>query len=152
EVRSGRVHWLQVHFKSTISWFLFHFHSIAWSVLGLGWFVAFKYADIGRRAVPFLATLFCLSFLLFVSGDETRVLAIITFPLVAVYWLLDPQFLNSISKRETSIVFLLWAIMPMSFVWGGKQLWSVFPYDVFAALHALLGFSLRGDLYWTPFY
>jgi hypothetical protein len=87
----------------------------------------------------FFASLIGLCLLLPISGDQTRVLAIITFPLIAAYWLFSPDFLGKISRDEISTLFLIWAIMPLSWVWGGCPKWSVLPYDVAYLLHRLFG-------------
>ncbi len=152
EVNSGRIHWLREHLHFLLNQFFFHPHYAIWSVFGLGWLAALRYTDWGRKTVPFFITLSGLCLLLPVSDDPTRVLAVVTFPLVAVYWLFNGNFLNKISKIEISLVFLIWAIMPWGWVWQGTPKWSVFPYDVAYLLHGLFGwFDVPANLAFWPF-
>jgi len=139
EVNLGRTYFLSEHFSTFLSQFFFHFQYIIWSVLGLGWLVALKYLDYGRRSLPFFLTLFGLMMLLPISGDQTRVLGIVTFLLVSVYWLLNAQFLDQISDQQAAGIFLIWILMPWSWVWGGVPRWSIFPYDVAFIFHELFG-------------
>jgi len=139
EVNSGRSYWLTEHIRLYRKQFFFHFHYIIWSVLGLGWLVALRFVGWGRKAIPFFVTLLGLCLVLPTVGDQTRVLAIITFPLVSAYWLLNPDFLEKISKREMSALFSIWALMPWGWVWNGVPRWSVFPYDIAYILHAMFG-------------
>lgn len=139
DVNSGRIYWLRGHIHPLLTQFFFHFQYIIWSVLGLGWLVALRFSDWGGKSVPFFLTLagFCL--LLPISGDQTRVLAIITFPLVSVYWLLNQDFLEKLTKREISLLFITWIMVPWGWVWGGVPKWSAFPYDIAYVFHQLIG-------------
>lgn len=139
DVNSGRMHWLREHLYLLLNQFFFHFHYIIWSVLGLGWFVALRFTDWGTKSVPFFLTLAGVCLLLPVSGDQTRVLAIITFPLVSVYWLFNQDFLEKLTRREISFFFTAWALMPWGWVWSGVPKWSAFPYDIAYVLHRLFG-------------
>lgn len=152
EVNSGRMYWLREHIHLLLNQFFFHFHHIIWSVLGLGWLVALRFTDWGTKSVPFFLTLAGLCLLLPVSADQTRVLAIITFPLVSVYWLLNQDFLEKLTKREISLLFTAWALMPWGWVWEGAPKWSAFPYDIAYILHRLFGwFDVSADPALWPF-
>lgn len=152
DVNSGRIHWLKEHLHILLNQFFFHFHYIIWSILGLGWLVALRFTDWGMKSVPFFLTLggFCL--LLPVSGDQTRVLAIIAFPLVAVYWLFNEDFLEKLTRREVTLLFTTWALMPWGWVWAGAPKWSAFPYDIAYALNRLFGwFTIPANPALWPF-
>lgn len=152
DINSGRMHWLKGHIYLLLNQFVFHFQYIIWSILGLGWLVAVRFADWGRKSVPFFITLAGLFLLLPVSGDQTRVLAIITFPLVAAYWLLNQDFLEKISRREICLLFIAWTLIPWGWVWGGIPKWSAFPYDVAYILHLMFGwFNIPSDPALWPF-
>ena len=138
-VNSGRAHWVREHLDYLLSMFFFHIHAILWSVLGLGWLAALRFTDWGARSLPFFVALAGLCLLLPISADQTRVMAIVTFPLVTAYWLLNGDFLGKIRRVEVALLFALWAIMPWSWVWEGKPKWSVFPYDVAFVLHQAFG-------------
>jgi multidrug transporter EmrE-like cation transporter len=151
-VNSGRVYWLNVHLPILLNQFFFHFHYILWSILGVGWFVAIRFADLKRNSIPFFIALALMMLLIPVSGDQTRVLAIITFPLICNYWLLNSSFLKSISKNEIASLFVIWALMPLAWVWGGTPKWSAFPYDIAFILNKILGwFSIPGRIEMWPF-
>lgn len=152
KVNSGRMHWLRDHLGFLLNLFFFHVHGILWSVLGLGWLAALRFSDWGKRAIPFFVTLAGLCLLLPISGDQTRVLAIVTFPLVTAYWLLNQDFLGTVGRREFAWLFAAWAMMPWAWVWDGEPKWSAFPYDVALVLHHLFGwFALPADLGRWPF-
>jgi hypothetical protein len=151
-INSGRLYWIESHFRLLLSQFFFHFHYLIWSVLGLGWVVAVKYLDYGTKSVPFFVSLFGLLGLLPISGDQTRVLAISTFFLVSVYWLLNPDFLRQVGNQFISWVFLVWLISPLSWARGGTPMWSVFPYDIAYLLHRVFGwFDVPADPAAWPF-
>jgi hypothetical protein len=139
EVNSGRLYWLQEHLPLLLEQFLLHVHIILFSVLGLGWLVAVKYVERGREALPFLAALGGLMLLLPISGDQTRVLAVVTFPLIAATWLLSGRVLASLSNRWVAWLLVTWVIVPWSWVWGGLPRWSAFPYDLAYLLNQGLG-------------
>jgi hypothetical protein len=139
EVNSGRIYWMIEYFHSLLNQFFFHFHYILWSVLGLGWMVALKFMDLGKKAIPFFSTLMGFLLLLPIVEDQTRVLAIVTFPLISVYWLLNANFLASIRRQHIATIFTLWVLMPWGWTWRGQPKWSVLPYDIAYFLHKTLG-------------
>lgn len=139
QVNSGRSFWLQQHLDLLLGSFFLHPHSILWSVLGLGWLAALKYADQGRRTLPFFLALAGLLLLLLVSADQTRVLAIVTLPLVAMHWLFNTPFLASFSNRQAAGLLLLWIVIPWGWVWIGEPRSSALPYDFAWLLHTLFG-------------
>jgi hypothetical protein len=151
-VNSGRMYWLRQHLGLLLSSFFLHVQGIVWSVLGLGWLAAARFADWGRRSLPFFLVLGGLCLLAAVSGDQTRVVAIVSFPLVTAYWLLNPDFLSRLGRREVALLFGLWVVMPMSWVWMGAPKWSLFSYDVAYVLHQAFGwFALPERLAAWPF-
>ncbi|MBO1325252.1 hypothetical protein K2X14_08005 [Acetobacter sp. TBRC 12305] len=151
-VNSGRVYYLSKSFDRIINEFCFHFQYILWSVLGLGWMVALKFSDYGKKSIPFFVALSFLCPLLAIVEDQTRVLAIVTFPLLYVYWLSNPDFLETISRREASLLLTAWSLMPLSWVWMGRPKWSVFPYDIAYLLHTTTGWlNLPNHLAEWPF-
>jgi hypothetical protein len=153
DVNSGRIYWLYGHIQLLLNKFFFHFHYIIWSVLGLGWLLALRFTDWGIKSVPFFLALVGLCMLLPVSGDQTRVLAIITFPLVSVYWLMNEDFLQKLTRREVSLFFTTWALIPWAWVVGGIPRWSALPYDVAYVLHRFFGwFNVPANIAVWPFF
>ena len=82
--------------------------------MGAGWIAIAKFTEQGQRAIPFLLSLFGLLLLLPIVSDETRVLAIVSFPLMAAYLLLNRDFLQSLSRRFACLVFGMWVLVPWS--------------------------------------
>lgn len=130
---------MKQHFPVLLERFFLHAHLAVWSVLGLGWLVAVRFTDLGTRSMPFFLALLGACCLLPVSDDQTRVVAIVTFPLVAAYWLFNPDFLARLGRRELAWLFVGWIIVPWIWVWKGVPKWSVFPYDVAYILHQWFG-------------
>jgi hypothetical protein len=151
EVNSGRLYWILTYLKRFIRQFILHFHFIVWSILGLGWVVLLRYIDLGRGALPFLIPFVFLCGFSVIVEDQTRVVCIITFPLIAVYWLFNEEFLDSIGDGELSMVFLIWAMMPWTFAWGGIPRWSAFPYDIVYVACWIFGFRMPADISRWPF-
>ncbi|MDP1547727.1 MAG: hypothetical protein Q8L87_17100 [Anaerolineales bacterium] len=152
EINSGRAYFLSQHFRLLLKVSFFYFHIIAWSVLGLGWLVALRYIDWGRKTIPFFLALFGFCLLIPISADQTRVLAIVTFPLLATYWLFNRDFLEKLSKTEVAFLFVLWILIPWAWTWGGVPKWSVFPHDIAYIFHELLGwFRIPSDPSAWPF-
>lgn len=111
-MNGDRLSWLKEHLDLLLGSFFFHPHQIIWSVLGLGWLVALKYTDKGKQSLPFFITLASLMLLLLVSADQTRVLAIITFPLLLTCWLFNRNFLETFTNQQVAGLFLLWVLIP----------------------------------------
>jgi hypothetical protein len=90
--------------------------------------------------------------LLVVSGDQTRVFAITSFPLICVFWLLGSDLSARLSDRFVSWLFLAWLVVPWGWVWAGEPKWSVFPYDIAYLLNWSLGwFSVPPNPALWPF-
>jgi hypothetical protein len=150
---TGRSGWLFAHLNWLLSIFWLRLQVILWGVLGLGWLVAIRYADRGRSTLPFFVCLAGLLSLLLIVADHTRVLAIVTFPLVYAFWLSDGDFLKGLSRTEAAMLLMVWLLVPIAWVIGGTPLWSVLPYDLVYVANKLLGwFSLpEGKVSEWPF-
>jgi hypothetical protein len=152
QVNSGRAYYFRQFGEMYALMFYYHFQYVLWAALGVGWIAVVKYAQRGKSAVPFLVPLFGLMLLLPVVGDETRVFAIVSFPLIAIYLLLNPEFLQALSGHFVSWVFGIWLLVPLPWAWGGRPLVSVFPYNITYELHRLFGwFSVPSDPSMWPF-
>ena len=151
-VNSGRVYWLaNPPFRHmVVRDFYFHFQFIIYSVLGVGWALVIKYANLGKKVSPFFVALCGLMLLLPITYDETRVGAIVSFPLMAVFFLLNRWFLKSVTPQFLSWMFIAWLLVPYSWAYGGVPQWSILPYDVALMLHKLFGwFDLpTNDPFW----
>jgi len=151
-LHGGRLYWMKVHYPELLGQFFFHFHYIMWSVLGLGWLVGLKYAEVGKNFLAFTIPFLGLLLLLPISGDQTRVIAITSFPLIATHWLFDARFLESLNKRFVSFLLVSWFIVPWSWVWGGVPKWSVLPFDIFYIVSKVFrGVTVPADVALWPF-
>jgi hypothetical protein len=139
EVNSGRPHFVRDFAHLAIPYLFYHWQYILWSVLGIGWLAVARLVDDWKRATPFFIALFGSLLLLLIVIDETRVLAIVTFPLFAAYLMLNGEYLGAMSGRFGAAVFGLWLLVPWPWVWTGKPLVSAFPYDVAWMLHRWFG-------------
>ena len=118
----------------------FHFQVILWSMLGVGWLVLLVYVDrLRSRAVPLVVGLLLCAPFLVLAQDETRVISILTFPLIAGYWLFERGVLGRIAEREAAFLLVAWLVVPWSWTWLGIPRWSALPYDVYWMLDALFG-------------
>lgn len=147
QLNSGRLYYLQSEIAQFAANAALHAHVVIWSTLGAGWLIAVRYADIGRRAWPFFLSLAGAVAVSAISDDQTRVVAIIAFPLVALHWLLDRGFLSAVTRQQASILLLVFLLVPWTWTWGGKPMWSVFPYDAAYVLNGVTGWPpLQRDL------
>lgn len=152
DVNSGRPHYAGQFALLAVPSLGYHFQYILWSILGVGWIAVAKLLEQGRKALPILVALLGLSCLLVVVIDQTRVLAIVSFPLFAAYLALNCEFLQTVSTRFGTWLFGLWLIIPWSWVWLGQPRVSVFPYDVAWLLHRWFGwFNVPANPFLWPF-
>jgi hypothetical protein len=148
-VNSGRAFYLKKYGQMYAEMFYYHFQYVFWSILGVGWIAVARYTERGKQALPFLLALAGLILMVPIIGDETRVLSILTFPLMAAYLLLNRQFLQSLSSHFVSWIFGLWLIIPWPWVWGGRPLVSIFPYNIVYLLHQWFGwFQVPKEAMW----
>lgn len=152
-VNSGRPVWLEQHFWMVFKEFIFNVQTILYSVLGLGWLAILKFSKESRYPSSLFIPLFGLLLLLPIVQDQTRVLCIISFPLMLNFILLNSQFLKSISRIEIAFVFILWLLIPWIWVFSGRAQGSVLIYDIVNILHIKLGwFNLPAIRDYWPFY
>jgi hypothetical protein len=71
---------------------------------------------------------------------------------MAVFCMLNRDFLASTSRQFVSWVFVAWLIAPYTWVWGGIPKWSSFPFDVTLLLHKAFGwFAVPANRPMWPF-
>lgn len=151
-VNSGRMYWFRTHWGMILSGSFLHLHTVVWSLLGVAWLAAARFAEWGRRSLPFFAVLAGLFVVGALTADQTRVMAAVSLPLLMAYWLLNPDFLATLSRRETALLFGAWLLVPIGWTWTGEPKWSLFPYDVAWVLHQAFGwFTLPENLFAWPF-
>jgi hypothetical protein len=127
------------NYQMFLAMFYYHVQYICWSFFGAAWFAVIKFAERGKASAGFLISVAGLMLLQFTVSDETRVFAMVSFPLVAVYLLLSSDFLQSLSNQLVSWIFAIWLIVPLPYAWGGRPLISILPYNIVFLLHRLFG-------------
>jgi hypothetical protein len=152
ELNSGRLYWLLANRRLLLGEFVYHFQYIIYSVFGVGWIFVLKTTELGRKAIPLFIGIAGALLLLPISADQTRVVAIVSFMLVAVFCLLNLSFLTRLDKQFVSWLLATWLIVPYAWVWNGNPKWSVLPYDIVMLLHKLHGcFSVPPNQSQWPF-
>lgn len=125
---------------------------LIWSVLGLGWLLAAFHAAQGRASLSLFVPLALLLLLAPLVYDQTRVLAIVTFPLLYRAWIANPDFLRRLGGRRAAWLAVVWAVVPVIFVLGAEPFGSVLPYSLALLSHGLTGSpALPADLGMWPF-
>ena len=138
-VNDGRMVLFGHEFQDLLGGAFFHAEIVLWSAFGVGWIALFRYVDrLRREAIPCLVGLLACSPFLVLARDETRVVSIVTFPVIAGCLLLRASSLSIASRRDVAAFFLLWLIIPWMWAWNGVPRWSATPYDVMFVLGILL--------------
>lgn len=151
-VESSRLHYVETHLGGLFMTLFIHFQVILWSLLGAGWLILALYINATRTWKPMALGLLTLLPILVLAGDQTRVLAITTYPLLAVFWLLNQRFLSQINHQMVYVLALLWLISPWYFIWGGHPKDSVLAYDAMYLANRIWGFfSVPSDPALWPF-
>lgn len=151
-VNSGRLVWLASHLETLLVNFARSWFFVVYAIFGIGWLLALRYLDRGRKAWPFFAGLLSILCLLPVVEDSTRAFAITAFPLVCVFWLLDVGFLASFTDRQAAVILGVWLCVPWLWAWGGIPQLGVFVYDMHYLVHTVTGWpKIPNDLRLWPF-
>jgi hypothetical protein len=151
-VNSGRLVWMMSYLDILFLNFMKSWMFVIYAIFGVGWLLAAKYAERGRKSWPFFAGLLLTFSLSPLVEDTTRVFAITAFPIVSAFWLLDPKFLTLFSDRSVARLLCLWLIVPWMGAWGGIPQLGVLTYDVAYVSHELIGWpSLKADMRLWPF-
>ena len=117
---SGRLSWILENSSALINQFIKAPYLFLWSVLGLAWIVIAMYRYTHVRLSPDLVIpLVLLATLSLITVDKTRVMGFATFPLLCTYWLLNPAFLERISRKTTEALALIWLVVPWIWVIEG---------------------------------
>ncbi|MEO7917617.1 MAG: hypothetical protein ABIR16_08230 [Dokdonella sp.] len=138
-INSGRTYWLVEHWQLLMREFVNTMAYSVWSIFGVGWLLVARYLARDRGAAAFAILMLGLLLIFGMVGDKTRVLAIITFPLVMTQLLLNRPLLAGISSAETSRYFVLWLAVPWIWVALGAPQMSAFPNDLVWLWSALGG-------------
>lgn len=152
-VETIRFYWVLELWPDVMVQFVLHAHFTVWAMLALGWVLFLKDAFRGRSVVPLALAIAGSSVLLGLVFDQTRVLAVVTFPILFVAWLQDDSFLDSLGERFMAWLFVAWITVPWLWAYGGYPQWSVLPYDLVVLVSSVTGVvELPDVLPWWPFH
>jgi len=156
ELNSGRAYWLNKNLPELTQQFLLNGSVGFWALLGTGWIVLGFHIWISKERLPaispVLIPLILLLPLIWLTQDQTRVLAVVTFPLLATWWLFNQEFLTSFYRLFAKKFLWIWLVIPWIFVWKQEMHGTVIGYDIQLALHQLFGwFSVPSYLPTWPF-
>ena len=88
--------------------------------------------------------------------DTTRTFSVMSFLLIAYVILLNENFLKFISKKEISVVFILWTIIPYGWAWNGIARPSHLSYTIAYPLKHLFDWfdkaHINASQVWPYFY
>lgn len=141
-VNSGRTIYLAQYWRIYVTQFVTTIPFAVWSVFGVGWLLVARFLDRDRKAhVTAFALVLVLSLLVLLPlmGDKTRVIAIVTFPVVMHSLLLNQRLLAEWSNAAATRLLLLWIAVPWVWVALGSVHLSRFPDDVMWVWWALGG-------------
>ncbi len=131
--------WMQHYQDYIIGYFLLHPFITLASLFGTGWLAVAHMLDFKGARRAFFIPLIGLTGLLLLAEDETRVIAMTSFPLVAAWMLFNEKFLEKLSREFIGLMGVLLIVIPWLWVWRGEPRFSAFPYDVAYILSTLLG-------------
>lgn len=149
-IETDRWYWVNKLLPVFLKQFFFHSQYMIYSILGVGWLIMVKYLEQGKATLPFLINFLGLMVFLLLTFDQTRVLAIITFPLIFQFWFQNKELLNSIDDRFLSSILVTWFFVPWAWAFGGMPQWSVLPYDILRIIGTTGAINVPKDLFW-PF-
>lgn len=125
----GRMQWIGDALLHLLYNFYFNFYNILWFSLGAGWLIIIHFFLNQKQKWPFLISLLSLIFVLPFVDDHSRVFSASSFMLIMIYILCNDEFLNTVSFKQLSLFFLIWILLPYSWVWQGDLRSTMFLYD-----------------------
>lgn len=130
EVLIDRSYWVRELFVHLVDMFWKNPQLILWSILGVGWLVLIRYWELGTRALPFTLVFASLLVLCVLVDDQTRVVAVASFPLILVFWLHSDELVGLLEERFITLMTLAWLVVPWIWVWRGRPQTSVLTYGI----------------------
>ncbi len=148
-LNSGRSVYLIVNIKQQLREFLLRFQVIVFSFLGVVWIPAIAAFLVSRKKFYWLATFIFVLGLSAVVPDQTRVVAIVTFPVVFMALLDNRNLLARLNRPMVVCLAVLYLIVPYSWVWNGNPQVSSFPYSLLLIQAAFRGINIDPSI-WHP--
>ena len=155
-ISTERSQWYAESLPEVLYSFFFHFYDVIWFSLGLGWIIIFKFYISSDKKIYFFIPFFCMLAMLPIIPDTTRTFSVMSFLLIAYVILLNENFLKFISKKEISVVFILWTIIPYGWAWNGIARPSHLSYTIAYPLKHLFDWfdkaHINASQVWPYFY
>lgn len=123
----SRWQWLLPNLLICLKAFLLNTQAIVYSFFGVAWLPVLASLSLRRRRWYWLLVLTALLALAALAFDQTRSVAIVSFPLLAAALLFDPRALDRVPDRLILLTAALFLWIPTVWVWGGIQQSSSFP-------------------------
>jgi hypothetical protein len=138
-----------VGFKDQLRNFVLRFQVIIYSFLGVLWFPALIGFFRTRNRIYWLTVFLFMVSLAAIAADQTRVIAIVTFPLFFFAFLDNQKRLGELSRSSISKLALLYLVIPYFWVWNGNPQASSSPYLSFLVQAFLRGLPIEPGI-WHP--
>lgn len=139
ELNSGRVYYLKAHLRVILTEFMYHPQIFLYTALGMAWIPLLYIFKVASNSKIYWMPLALILLIAPISGDGTRVLAIVTFPIAIFIVIKNISILESLSNKTVAFMFLILLITPFSFAWGGHPRWSALPFDIVWLLNLVFG-------------
>lgn len=110
-----RSSYLENHLQLYISMWKNWWYLIPWTLLGVGWFVLFKFFG---RLWPLFLVLVSIFLFVAVVGDQTRVGLLVAFPAIFYWIFMDRALWLSLSQPFVVSLIVLNLLLPVVVVWG----------------------------------
>jgi hypothetical protein len=139
ELNSGRAWYLRTHLRTILTEFFYHPQIFLYSALGLAWIPLIYIFRESSKSRPYWVPLALILCIAPISGDGTRVLAIVTLPIALIIITRNFSILEQLSQRTVAFMFLILLITPFTFAWAGHPKWSALPFNVIWILNKVFG-------------
>ena len=126
----GRLDWITNALLHLFYNFYFNFYNIIWFALGASWLIVFHYFLNQKKRWPFVISLLTIILVLPFVDDHSRVFSACSFMLIMTYILCNDEFLDTVTVKQISLFFLIWILLPYSWVWQGDLRSTMFLYDL----------------------
>ncbi len=126
-----RTTWTGAYLPILVRCWVTHPDAIVYSILGVGWIVAaMAWSRIPRLRSALVVPLVMAIALTVVVGDETRVAALVVFPMMHFILIENPSVHQIATQHERGVLTIAFVVVPWIWCWGGIPQSSAFGYDV----------------------
>ncbi|MDD3343431.1 MAG: hypothetical protein PHR87_07650 [Sulfurospirillaceae bacterium] len=115
ELGGNRNSYMQTYGKLYFQMWLLSWPVILWSLLGTGWLLCIRYI---KKIWPLFLAVIVTFFITMIVGDQTRVGAIVLFPSLMYWVMIDKTIWRDLSQRMLLMMIITYLILPIYVVWG----------------------------------